>query len=227
MRIIPYLSCLQFQPGQLSLNISKKTVVEASLFLVALIWALNFSVVKYSLAEIDPLSFNGLRFIFAAAIIWAVLFYRRQLFTIPKKDWLPLLGMGLLGNIIYQGLFIIGIDYTYAANAAVMLGTIPIWVALISHFFNLEQMNIFKTFGVIAAFSGIVFIVSGGQDPFSLSSNTFFGDLIIIAAAVVWGGYTILSKSFLTRYTPIQFSAKSLYTSIILLVSSIASSFVA
>ncbi len=174
---------------------------------MALIWALNFSVVKYSLSEIDPLSFNGLRFIFAAAIIWAVLFYRRQLFTIPKKDWLPLLGMGLLGNLIYQGLFIIGIDYTYAANAAVMLGTIPIWVAIISHFFNLEEMNIFKTLGVLAAFGGIVFIISGDNDPFSFSSDTFLGDLIIIAAAVVWGGYTILSKSFLTRYTPIQFSA--------------------
>ncbi len=189
------------------MNISKRSLVELSLFVVAVIWALNFSVVKYSLAEIDPLSFNGLRFIFAAAIIWAVLLYRNQLFTIPKKDWLPLLGMGLLGNLIYQGLFIVGIDYTYAANAAVMLGTIPIWVALISHFFNLEQMNIYKTLGVIAAFGGIVFIISGGKDPFSLGSDTFLGDLIIIAAAVVWGGYTILSKSFLTRYTPIQFSA--------------------
>lgn len=189
------------------MNISKTSLVELSLFLVAVIWALNFSVVKYSLAEIDPLSFNGLRFIFAAAIIWAVLFYRRQLFTIPKKDWLPLLAMGLLGNLIYQGLFIIGIDYTYAANAAVMLGTIPIWVAIISHFFKLEQMNIFKTLGVIAAFGGIIFIISGGNDPFSFGSDTFLGDLTIIAAAVVWGGYTILSKSFLTRYTPIQFSA--------------------
>lgn len=191
----------------ISLNFSKKSLVEFSLFLVAIIWALNFSVVKYSLAEIDPLSFNGLRFIFAAAIIWIVLLYRRQLFTIPKKDWLPLICMGLLGNLIYQGLFIIGIDYTYAANAAVMLGTIPIWVALISHFFNLEQMNIFKTLGVLAAFAGIIFIISGGNDPFSFSSDTFLGDIIIIGAAIVWGGYTILSKSFLTRYTPIQFSA--------------------
>jgi drug/metabolite transporter (DMT)-like permease len=189
------------------LNFSKKSLVEFSLFAVAVIWALNFSVVKYALTEIDPLSFNGLRFIFAAAIIWVVLFYRNQVFRIPKKDWLPLIGMGLLGNLIYQGLFIIGIDYTYAANAAVMLGTIPIWVAIISHFFNLEQMNIFKTFGVIAAFAGIVFIISGGNDPFSISSDTFFGDIIIIGAAIVWGGYTILSKSFLTRYTPIQFSA--------------------
>lgn len=189
------------------MNFSKKSLVECSLFLVAVIWALNFSVVKSALAEIDPLSFNGLRFLFAAAIIWAILIYRKQLFTIPKKDWLPLLGMGLLGNLIYQGLFIIGIDYTYAANAAVMLGTIPIWVALISHVFNLERMNIFKTLGVVAAFGGIIFIVSGGKKTFSLGSDTFFGDLIIIAAAIVWGGYTILSKSFLKRYTPTQFSA--------------------
>ena len=190
-----------------SLNISKQTLVESSLFLVAVIWALNFSIVKSALSEIDPLSFNGLRFIFAAAIIWAVLIYRKQTFTIPKKDWLPLLGMGLLGNLIYQGLFIFGIDYTYAANAAVMLGTIPIWVALFSHFFNLERMNSIKAVGVVAAFGGIVFIMSGGKDPFSLGSNTVIGDIIIIAAAMVWGGYTILSKSFLTRYTPIQFSA--------------------
>ncbi|WP_441000892.1 DMT family transporter [Fodinibius sp. SL11] len=189
------------------MNFSKKSLVEFSLFLVAVIWALNFSVVKYSLAEIDPLSFNGLRFIFAAAIIWIVVFYRNESFRIPKQDWLPLLGMGLLGNLIYQGLFIVGIDYTYAANAAVMLGTIPIWVALISHFFNLERMNIFKTFGVIAAFAGITFIVSGGKNPFSFGSETFLGDIIIIGAAIVWGGYTILSKSFLSRYTPIQFSA--------------------
>lgn len=189
------------------MNISKQTLVESSLFLVAVIWALNFSIVKSALSEIDPLSFNGLRFIFAAAIIWAVLIYRKQTFTIPKKDWLPLLGMGLLGNLIYQGLFIFGIDYTYAANAAVMLGTIPIWVALFSHFFNLERMNSIKAVGVVAAFGGIVFIMSGGNEPFSLGSNTVIGDLIIIAAAMVWGGYTILSKSFLTRYTPIQFSA--------------------
>jgi drug/metabolite transporter (DMT)-like permease len=189
------------------LNISKKTIVESSLFLVAVIWALNFSIVKSALSEIDPLSFNGLRFIFAAGIIWAALLYRKQTFTIPKEDWLPLIGMGLLGNLIYQGLFIIGIDYTYAANAAVMLGTIPIWVALFSHFFHLERMNLYKTLGVIAAFAGIIFIVSGGAESFSLGSDTFIGDITIIAAAVVWGGYTILSKSFLKRYTPIQFSA--------------------
>lgn len=185
----------------------KQTAVESSLFLVAVIWALNFAIIKNSLQEIDPLSFNGLRFVFAAALIWAVLLWRGQQFRIPKSDWLPLIGMGLLGNLVYQGLFIIGIDYTLSANAAVMLGTIPVWVALFSHFFRLESMNIFKTVGVLFAFAGIVFIIGGGAREFSLTSDTFIGDVIIVLAAMVWGAFTILSKPFLNRYTPIQFSA--------------------
>lgn len=188
------------------MKISKSSLVEFSLFLVAFIWALNFSVVKSALAEIDPLSFNGLRFIFAAIAVWAALYFRGQLFSIPARDWLPLLGMGLLGNLVYQGLFIVGINYTYAANAAVMLGTIPIWVGLFSHFFKLESMNLLKAVGVVLAFGGILFIITGGSQSLSIGSDSLLGDLIIIAAAVVWGGYTLLSKPFLERYTPIQFS---------------------
>lgn len=199
--------CASFTSYRTDPNVNKKAIVESSLFLVAIIWALNFSIIKSSLTEIDPLSFNGLRFVFAAAIIWLALFWKKQQFSIPRKDWLPLLGMGLLGNLVYQGLFIIGIDFTLSANAAVMLGTIPIWVAMFSHFFNLEKMNIFKAAGVVFAFAGIVFIISGGEKGFSLNSDTFIGDVIIILSAVVWGGFTILSKPFLSRYTPIQFSA--------------------
>lgn len=202
--LLPYLSRFIFIHTNSYLK--KQNLVEISLFIVALIWALNFSVVKNSLSEIDPLSFNGLRFIFAAAVIWIALIWRGQQFRIPRKDWLPLLGMGLLGNLIYQGLFIIGIDLTLSANAAVMLGTIPIWVAVFSHFFNLEKMNLYKTAGVFFAFAGIVLLIGGNSRGFSFSSDTFIGDVIIVLAAVVWGAFTILSKPFLSRYTPIQFS---------------------
>lgn len=185
----------------------KQTAVETSLFFVAVIWALNFSIIKSSLTEIDPLSFNGLRFVFATAFIWAVVFWRKQLFSIPRKDWLPLIGMGLMGNLVYQGLFIIGIDFTLSANAAVMLGTIPVWVALFSHFFTDERMNLVKGVGVLFAFGGIIFIMTGGSNELSLGSDTLIGDLTILLAAMVWGGFTILSKPFLERYSPIQFSA--------------------
>lgn len=186
---------------------SKQLFTDLSLLFIAVIWALNFSVIKASLSEIDPYSFNAIRFILASSFIWLILARRGEWFRVPSSDWLPLLTMGLGGNLLYQWLFIVGIDLTLAANAAVMLGTIPIWVAVASHLLRTELMNRLKTIGVVLAFSGVAAIIFTGKDPVSFASDTFRGDLIIIIAAVVWGIYTIYSKSYLMRYTPLQFSA--------------------
>ena len=185
----------------------RRNTIELSLLAITLVWALNFSVIKSSLDEIDPLSFNGLRFLFAAGIIWGALRWRGHSIRISRNDWWPLLGMGILANLVYQGLFIIGIDFTLTANVAVMMGTIPIWVALISHFFSDEQLDLLKTLGVIAAFGGVFMIISGGEHDMDFGSETFLGDLLIVTAALVWGAYTVLARGFLKRYTALQFSA--------------------
>jgi len=179
---------------------------DVTLLTIAVIWALNFSVVKASLSEIDIYSFNAIRFILAAGLIWGVMLFRGVNVHIPKSDWLPLLGIGLIGNVLYQWLFIVGIDLTLSANAAVMLGTIPIWIAIFSHLFTDEKMTRLKAIGVVLAFSGVAAIVGGGSNPISLVSDTFRGDLIIVCAAVTWAVFTIRSKQFLKRYTALQFS---------------------
>ncbi len=184
----------------------RRTLIEIALLSVTVIWALNFSVIKGNLDEIDPLSFNGLRFLFAAVVIWGALLWRGHSLNVARKDWWPLIGMGVLANLVYQGLFIIGIDYTYAANVAVIMGTIPIWVALISHLFSDEKLDLLKSIGVVLAFGGVAFIMLGGSEELSFDSDTFIGDLLIVAATVVWGAYTVLSRNFLKRYTALQFS---------------------
>lgn len=179
---------------------------DVTLFSIAIIWALNFSVVKASLSEIDPYSFNSIRFLLASGLIWMIIFWKKAWFSIPRKDWIPLILIGLIGNLLYQWLFIVGIDLTLSANAAVMLGTIPIWIAIFSHFFTDEKMNLMKLIGVILAFAGVAAIVAGGDNPLSFVSDTFTGDVIIVFAAITWAVYTIRSKRFLENYTPLQFS---------------------
>lgn len=179
---------------------------DLTLLTVAVIWALNFSVVKASLSEVDIYSFNSVRFILAAGLIWGIIIWKRAWFTVPRADWLSLLAIGLIGNVLYQWLFIVGIDLTFSANAAVMLGTIPIWIAIFSHLFTDEKMTRLKAIGVVLAFAGVAAIVSGGANPISLASDTFRGDLIIVCAAVTWAVFTIRSKQFLKRYTALQFS---------------------
>lgn len=184
----------------------KHLSTDFALLLVAVIWALNFSVIKASLSQIDPYSFNAIRFILASCFMWCITAKRKAWFKIRRQDLLPLLVLGLAGNLLYQWLFIIGIDFTFAANAAVMLGTIPIWVALLSHLFSTELMNRLKAAGVFLGFAGVVIIIMAGKNPVSFGSDTFRGDLIILAAAFVWAGYTIFSKNYLARYSPLQFS---------------------
>lgn len=187
-------------------NRFKASFTDITLFTVAVIWALNFTVIKASLSEIDLYSFNAIRFVLAAVFLWGVVAKRKQWFKIDKSDWFPLIILGLAGNLLYQWLFIVGINLTYAANAAVLLGTIPIWVAVFSHFFSFETLNRLKSIGVILAFSGVALIIASGKNPISFGSETFTGDLSIIIAATVWAIYTIYSKKFLSRYTPLQFS---------------------
>ncbi|MEX2457073.1 MAG: DMT family transporter [Balneolaceae bacterium] len=182
-------------------------LTDVALFCIAFIWALNFSVIKASLSEIEPYSFNSARFILATLLVWGIVFWKKAWFTIPKKDWVPLIFIGLIGNLLYQWLFIVGIDLTLSANAAVMLGTIPIWIAIFSHFFSDEQMSWLKFMGVTLAFVGVAAIILGGENSLNFASDTFTGDVIIVLAAITWAIYTIRSKNFLKDYTPLQFSA--------------------
>lgn len=185
----------------------RKYLIDFSLILVAIIWALNFSIVKVSLREMDPYSFNALRFIFATALLTYAAHKRGFSLKVKKEHFWKLVTIGILGNVFYQLFFIIGVNYTYAANAAVMLGTIPIWVALLSQFFTDEKLTLFTGMGVLFAFAGVAFIIMGGDGTLSFESETFVGNLIILLAAVCWASFTILSRKYLRVYSPLQYSA--------------------
>jgi len=184
----------------------KKYIPDVLLILIAIIWALNFSVVKVSLQEIDSLSFNALRYILAAGLLAYTARARGYSLKVDREDFWPLVGIALVGNVLYQLFFIIGVDYTYSANAAVILGSIPVWVALLSHLFTDEKLTRYKSIGIGLAFTGIVLIVTGSKAGISIASKTFLGDVIILCAAISWGVYTILAKRFLKKYPSTQFT---------------------
>lgn len=183
---------------------NRQIFIEFLLLLVAFIWASNFSVAKISMVEIDPMSFNAMRFLLAVILMWVVIFWKGKWKPVLKKDYGHMILLGLTGNLIYQLLFIFGLDHTFSANAAVMLGTVPVWVAVISHFFYDEQMNRNKLIGVILAFSGVLLILLGKPEQISMSSKTFVGDLLTLMSALMFGYYSVHSKKLLINYPPIQ-----------------------
>ena len=89
-----------------------------------------------------------MRYILAAILLAYTAHARGYSLKVDREDFWPLVGIALLGNVLYQLFFIIGVDYTYSANSAVILGTIPVWVALLSHLFTDEKLTRYKAIGI-------------------------------------------------------------------------------
>ncbi|MEM2721065.1 MAG: DMT family transporter, partial [Candidatus Bathyarchaeia archaeon] len=73
---------------------------------MSFIWGLNFVVIKTALNYFTPLSFNALRFSIASFLLLIFLKFREKNFWIRKNDLKNFLLLALIGNTIYQILFI-------------------------------------------------------------------------------------------------------------------------
>lgn len=182
---------------------SGSSAAELYLLFIVVVWASNFSIVKYSLAEIDPYAFNGIRFALGIALMWAFTWIKRVKIRVERQDIGRIILLAIIGNLLYQMLFIIGIDRTFASNAAVILGLIPVWITVFSHFFTSEKMYRTQVIGVSAAFAGVALIIGSGDEGISFRSETLTGDLIILTAAMVFAVYTLIARSMLAKYSPL------------------------
>lgn len=129
------------QPGRFS-------GADLLLIAIAVVWGFNVVVVKTSLAELGPLPFNSLRFLLAATISWLLLWITGFKLLPAKEDIPRLIILGLLGHTVYQVLFISGINLTSAGNTALLLATIPVWVAALAGLTGVEDTG-FLTWAVI------------------------------------------------------------------------------
>src|SRR3954470_23226329 len=105
-------------------------VTDALLLSMALIWGLNYSVVKFGVRTFAPLAFNGLRVALAAVALLAVAALTVRERWPSRADALRLLGLGVLGNCVYQIFFIEGVARTRAGTAAIVLAASPAVIAL-------------------------------------------------------------------------------------------------
>jgi drug/metabolite transporter (DMT)-like permease len=168
---------------------SNIAVAEAALLLVVFIWGANFSFIKLALREIPPFAFAGLRFTIGSVVMLGLLWLREGSVGWPPGSGLRLFGLGVLGNTIYQALFMIGMTRTSVANAALLVATTPVLVMALGRLTGIERLTRSAMFGIALAFSGVCVVLAGrgaGADR-----ATLVGDLAILASAGCWATYTL------------------------------------
>jgi len=180
------------------------SVIDIMLIGLSFIWGINFSVVKSALTDLSPLSFNSIRFSSASLFLIAFLWIRERNLSVRKEDIGRLILLGLIGNTIYQFLFINGISRTTAGNSSLILATTPIFVAVLGSILRVEKVQLRVWCGVILTSFGIVLISLGAGKPLSMSSQSLIGDILVLTGTICWSTYTVLSKPLLQRYSPLK-----------------------
>ena len=182
-----------------------------ALLVMAVIWAVNFSISKVALEEVSPLAFNALRFPLAAALLYAVLRSRGTVPLPTRAEWPRVLALGVLGNLLYQMCFIFGLDRTSAGNASLLLASTPMITALLSAGLGHERVRPRVWVGVIATFGGILLVVLGGHARAATAGSTLAGDLIMFGASLTWAFYTVGSRPLVERYGALPITAWTLW----------------
>ena len=173
-----------------------------ALFLVNLIYALNYSIAKDVMPDyIGPSGFILLRVIGGSLLFFLTyIFFIRE--NVELKDIVRLLFCGLFGVAINQLFFFEGLNLTTPINAAIIMTVSPILVIIFSAIIIKEKITIRKLLGIFLGIVGAAtLILKSGS--ISLDNTFFVGNILIFINATSYSIYLVLVKTLMTKYNPI------------------------
>jgi drug/metabolite transporter (DMT)-like permease len=183
--------------------VRRVSVVDLMLLGTILLWALNITVTRYVLTHgFRPLAYGTVRYLAATTLFWGFTWQRERSFRIRLADW-QLVGLAGLLIFVNQICFVVSIHDTNASTVALVFGATPVFAGVIAFLFGIEHVG--RRFWIAAAiaFLGVGFVAGGSG---SVSGNVV-GDLLAIATAATWAGYSVAIAPLMRRYSPFRISA--------------------
>ena len=185
---------------------------DLSLLLMALIWGVNYTSVKFGTSIIDPLAFNGVRVALAAVALVVVAHVATKGFALeagwPRtRDALVLLLLGTLGNGVYQILFVEGIARTRAGDAALLISASPAFIAIMGRLRGSEHVPRRWFIGIALSILGMAFVIVGTTSSTPEHRATLLGDSLLFISALCWSVYTVYLQPYTHRIGGIHLSA--------------------
>jgi drug/metabolite transporter (DMT)-like permease len=172
---------------------------------VVVIWAFNFIAMRLVLAEVPLLLTGALRFLLAGALLLAVLKVVEGKVAVPRGLWGRLFVLGLLGNSLYQVLFMVALQRTTVGNTAILLATSPLQTALLGAATGMEKPGRNLLLGLFLALIGAGFVLS--DRGFTIDRATLLGDFAALGAASCWATFTLGVRRLPTDLSPLKITA--------------------
>ncbi|HEY5586454.1 MAG TPA: DMT family transporter [Ruminiclostridium sp.] len=189
----------------------------AAMLLTVVFWGYSFVSTKIILGELPPITIAFFRQIIASGVLVVFLFVKKLFVKMPMKDIILLAASSFFGINLYFLFENIGLKYTTASNASIIIAAVPIFTLVTESLFYKFKVSkrliacvIVSTIGVF----GVIF-ENGSLD---FSSGSTKGNLLMIGAVISWVIYTIICKSLTGKYNGIVITAYQMIAGSILFI---------
>jgi len=169
--------------------------------LLGIIWGSTWLFIKLGLEDLPPFLFAGLRFVIASVFLWVILWVRRVRLPRIRRDWLVMVGTGLLTFSMDYGLIYWGENHIPAGLTSILFSTLPLFVLLLAHFFlRNERMTRWSLGGILVGLAGVTFIFS--KQLQLADALAFWGSLAVLGAALAAAISSVLVRRFAQHLDP-------------------------
>ena len=156
-----------------------------------LLWSTAFAGVKIGLEYASPLQFAGTRFFIAGLLVFPLAYrFNPAYFTIVRSNLKLILLFAFLQTFLQYTMFYTGIKMIPASVAAIIIGSQPLFIAMVANFLMPgEGMTLSRTLVILLGIAGVV-LVSFGKDPQSLTGQIALTGILLMLGINLLSGFS-------------------------------------
>lgn len=191
-----------------------KSLDLGELLLLAAIWGASFLFMRLGAHEFGAIPLAALR-VAGASLFLLPLLAARQGLTELRRDWRPLLVVGLLNSALPFALYSYAALSITAGLSSILNATTPLWGALVAWAWLGQGLTASRIAGLALGFAGVVFL-AWDQASFK-PGGSGWAVLACLLATLCYGIAANFTKRFLSRCSPLTVATGSQFSAALLL----------
>ncbi len=182
---------------------NKNLITYLALIITMFFWGLSFIGTKIALSSFTPFVCIFLRFSLAS-LFFLIVFLRSGIPRLNAEQQRKLVLTALFQPGLYFAFETIGLTYTTASSASIILALVPIAVLVLAHFILGEEINRYNLLGITLSILGIIVLVFGGSGLKLSFEGSLLGDLLILGAVFSAAFYMVLARDLSKTLSSLQ-----------------------
>jgi drug/metabolite transporter (DMT)-like permease len=170
--------------------------------LLAAIWGASFLLMKLGAADFGPFLTAFLRVLLASIFLLPLLVWRDQ-FDALKKNYKPILFVGMLNSGIPFALFSFAVLHISTGLSSILNATVPLWGALVAWVWLSDKPASSRILGLVIGFAGVAAL---SWDKATFKAGAASPGMAVIAcllATLCYGIAASYTKKYLTGIPPL------------------------